>query len=89
MRHSNMVESFMSYDLKRGNGIKYPFILEPLHDREGSGIVHVLHDEPVDRLAVLAVYARGLDELGLDAGDGLGVGVGVEVDGECVDHFGR
>lgn len=49
--------------------------------------MHVLHDNPVDGLFVLLVDARGFDELGLEAGYGLGVLVGVEVDGECVDHI--
>lgn len=67
----------------------YAFVLESLDDGEGSWIVHVLHDEPIYRLFVLAVYACGFDELGLDARDGVGVGIGVEVDGKRVDHFGE
>lgn len=50
--------------------------------------MHVLHDEPIDRLAILAVHSRGFDKFSFKAGDRVGVGVGVEVDCYCVDHFG-
>jgi hypothetical protein len=49
--------------------------------------MHVLHDQPIDRLAVLAEHSRGFDKFSFKAGDRVGVGVGVEVDCYCVDHI--
>jgi hypothetical protein len=50
--------------------------------------MHVLHDEPIDCLAVFAEDPGCFDQFGSHAGDGVGVGVGVEVECYCVDHFG-
>jgi hypothetical protein len=50
--------------------------------------MNILHDKPIDGLAVFAVDAGCFDEFCFDAGDGVGVGVGVEVDCESVYHFG-
>lgn len=50
--------------------------------------MHVLHDEPINCLAVFAIDPGCFDEFGFEAGDGVGVGVGVEVYCYCVDHFG-
>jgi hypothetical protein len=49
--------------------------------------MHVLHDEPIDCLTVFAEDPGGFNELGFEAGDGIGMGVCVEVDGDCVDHY--
>lgn len=62
-------------------------LLVALHNREFPLLLDILHDEPAQRLAVLAVHLAGLDELGLELGDGFGVGLGQEVDCDCVDHF--
>lgn len=69
-------------------GETYRLLLESFDDGEGSGVVNVLHNEPVDGLLVLAVYTRRLDQLELDALDGIRVVLGVEVNGERVDHRG-
>jgi hypothetical protein len=67
----------------------YGFLLKSLDNGEGTGVVDVLHDEPVDSLLVLAVDASGLDQLELEPLDAVGIVLGVHVDGECVDHGGR
>lgn len=84
----NPVGVYLGRKGKREVALTYSLGLESLDDGEGPGVVDVLHDEPADGLPVLGVDAGGLDELGLEAVDGVGVVVGVEVDGDCVDHFG-
>lgn len=67
----------------------YALLLEALDNGEGAGVVDVLHDEPVDRLAVIDVDAGRLDQLGLDTVDRVRAVVCVEVHCDCVDHVGR
>lgn len=43
----------------------------PLDNAKLGRVLGVLHDVPVERLLVLAVNARGLDELGLELVDGV------------------
>src|SRR4051812_12254163 len=64
----------------------YTLVLKSFNDGKRPGVVHVLHDEPVDGLPVPRVDARRLDELGLDLVDGRRVVVCVQVDGDGVDH---
>lgn len=66
----------------------YSFVLESLYDGECPGIMYILHDDPVNCLLVLPVHPCRLDELGLDAGNGVRLLVRVEVDSEGVDHLG-
>jgi hypothetical protein len=70
-------------------GNTYALLLVTLDDGERPLVLGVLHDEPRQRLAVLAVDLAGLDELGLELGNALGRVLGVQVDDDCVDHGGR
>jgi len=51
--------------------------------------MNILHNNPVDRLFVLAIHTRSLDELCLDAGYGFWMFIGIKMDSQCVDHVGR
>lgn len=70
----------------RAPGATYRLVLEALDDGELARIVDVLHDVPVDGLAVVAVYAAGFDELALELFDGRGVVFDIGVADERVDH---
>jgi hypothetical protein len=70
-------------------GNTYALLLVTLDDGKRPLVLGVLHDEPRQRLAVLAVDLAGLDELGLELGNALGRVLGVQVDNDCVDHSGR
>lgn len=56
-----------------------------LDDGEVPAVVRGLHDEPRERLLVVRVDLRGLDQLGLDLGYAVVV-LGSEVNYQCVDH---
>jgi hypothetical protein len=69
-------------------GNTYALLLVTLDDGERPLVLGVLHDEPRQRLAVLAVDLASLDELGLELGNALSRVLGVQVDDDCVDHGG-
>lgn len=69
--------------------VTYALVLVTLDNGEVPGVGGALHDEPADGLLVVGVDAAGLDQLGLEPVDRLGVVVGVQVDGDSVDHLGR
>ena len=61
-------------------------MLVTLHNRKGSWILVVSHDEPRNCLFVLAVYLRSLNELVRQFLDGCRIILGVEVNDNCVNH---
>lgn len=66
----------------------YTFLLEPLYNGECSGIMDILHHNPVYSFLVLLVDSGRFNELGLDAGYRIWMLVGIEVNGQSVNHFG-
>lgn len=48
--------------------------------------MNVLHNKPINCLAILAVDPSSFDKLGLEAGDRLGVLVAIEVDAKSINH---
>ncbi|KAJ3098037.1 hypothetical protein HK100_005199 [Physocladia obscura] len=57
-----------------------------LDDGEVLLVGGVLHDEPRQGAGVPRVDGAGLEQLGVQLGDGVGVGLGAQVDDERVDH---
>jgi len=63
------------------------FLFIPFHNRKGSRVTRALHNKPRDRLLVLRIDPRRLDEFVVQLLDDRGVVFGVHVDDEGVDHF--
>ena len=68
-------------------GRTHTLLLETLYNRECPRVMNILHDNPIHSLLVLAVDSGSLDQLGLDAVNGIGLIVGIEVDSKRIDHF--
>ena len=69
-------------------GSTYALLKIPLNNAELARVRRILHDEPAQRLLVLAVHLAGLGELRAQLLDALCILLGVHVDDNCVDHFG-
>lgn len=64
----------------------HALILKSFHNSECFWVMYVLHDQPVDGFFVLAIDSCRLNELGLDALNGIRLVVGVEMNSKCVNH---
>lgn len=64
----------------------YGLVFESLNDGKCPRVMNVLHNKPINCLAILAVDPSSFDKLGLEAGDRLGVLVAVEVDAKSINH---
>lgn len=64
----------------------YRFLEISLDNAELPRIDSVLHDEPAQRLLVLAVDLAGLDKLRLELGDAFLVRLCIQVYDDCVNH---
>lgn len=63
--------------VKRGKS--YTLIFKPLYDCEGSGIVDILHDQPVDCLFIISIDSGSFDKLCFESNNGVRLVVGINL----------
>jgi hypothetical protein len=66
--------------------VTYAFLKVTFNDCEFARVDSVLHNEPTQRLLILAVHLARLDQLRAQLRDAVRVLLGVEVDDDCVYH---
>jgi hypothetical protein len=66
--------------------VTYAFLKVSFNNGKFARVDSVLHDEPTQRLLILAIHLTRLDQLRAQLRDAVRVLLGVEVDDNCVYH---
>lgn len=67
--------------------LTYTLLRIPLHNTKLARLLCILHDEPAQRLFILAVHLASLDKLGAELADAFCIIFRDKVDDNCIDHF--
>ena len=59
-------------------GKSYTLVFKPLYNCEGSGIMNILHNQPVDCLLVFSINPCSFNKLCLDPSNRVGLVVGID-----------